>query len=287
MPIRDMGYRPYKGELLSHRGRYWTIARRVLAGAWSARAVKLGLLAALFPMVGCGVAMYIKMKLDMVTGSNFKLDLEEADHLVFLLYYWCQIWFAFGLSQRVGAPAIADDMRTGAFSFYFCRPVSRAHYVAGKILPVAFLVGLASTLPALLLSLFRLSLASDGADAWIALKLVGATLALTPFYLGLFAVLPVCLGALTSRSKAVQYLWSGVFFLSWIAGEGIATAAEEPMLVLISLPSALKLVAQHLYGYPLDHPLPFYYPAGVLTGVIALSIWGLWRRLEQVEMFTS
>ena len=287
MPIRDMGYKPYKGDLLPHRGRYWTIARRVLAGAWSVRMVKLALFGSLFPMVIFGVLMYVQLKMQKVTGLNLKLDWDNADHLVFIVYYWCQLWFAFGLSQRVGAPAIAEDIRTGAFSFYFSRPVSRAHYVAGKILPVAFLVALASTVPALLLCLFRLGIAADGADAWVAMKLVGATLALTPFYLGLFAVLPVCLGALTSRSKAVQYLWSGVFFLSWIAGEGLAAAAEEPALALISLPTALRLVAQHLYSFPLDHDLPFYYPAGVLVGVTTLSIYGLWRRLERVEVFTS
>ena len=51
MPIRDMGYQPYKGELQSHKGRYWTIAWRLLAGAWAARSVKLALFGALFPMV--------------------------------------------------------------------------------------------------------------------------------------------------------------------------------------------------------------------------------------------
>jgi len=281
-----MGYQPYKGELQSHKGRYWTIAWRLLAGAWAARSVKLALFGALFPMVIFGVLMYVQLKMKHLTGSNFKLDIDQADQLVFVVYYWCQLWFAFGLSQRVGAPAIADDMRTGAFSFYFCRPVSRVHYMVGKILPVAILVCLASTLPALLLSLFRLSLAADGADAWVAAKQLGATLALTPFYLGLFSVLPVCLGALTTRARAVQFIWSGVFFLSWITGEGLAAAAEEPYLALISLPTCLRLVAQHLYAYPLDHPLPFMYPAAVLAGAIALALYGLWRRLERVEVFT-
>ncbi len=286
MPIRDMGYQPYEGELLPHRGRFWTIARRVLQQAWAARSVKLTLLASLFPMVACGAVMYIQLKVKTIAGQHIKMDLDDADQLIFILYYWCQIWFAFGLGQRVGAPAIADDVRTGAFSFYFSRPVSRAHYVIGKIMPVALLVGVASTLPAVLLVLFRLSLATDGADAWVALKLLASTVALTPFYLGLMAALPVCLGSLSSKSRAVQFIWAGVFFFSWIMGEGIATASEEPTVALLSLPTNLLLIAQHLYGMPLKFDLPLYYPAGVLAGVIALAVWLLMRRLERVEIFT-
>ena len=286
MPIRDMGYRPYEGAMLPHRGRYWIIAWRLLAGAWAARSVKILLLGALFPMIIFGVLMYVQLKMKSVMGSSIQIQLDDPDHMIFIVYYWCQLWFAFGLSQRVGAPTIADDMRTGAFSFYFCRPVSRVHYMVGKILPVAILVALAATLPAVLLCLFRLSIAADGADAWTALKLLGSTLALTPFYLGLFSVLPVCLGALTTRARAVQFIWSGVFFLSWITGEGLASAAEEPALALISLPTCLRLVAQHLYAFPLDHDLPFTYPALVLAGAMGLSLWGLWRRLERVEVFT-
>ncbi len=151
---------------------------------------------------------------------------------------------------------------------------------------MALLVGVTSTLPAILLCLFRLALAKDGPDAWIAMRLLGATLALTPFYLGLFAGLPVCLGSLTSRSRAVQYIWAGVFFFSWILGESIATASEEPMVALLSLPTDLLLLGQYFYGVEPKYSLPVYYPAGALVGAIALGIWLLWRRLEQVEIFT-
>lgn len=286
MPIRDMGYKPYEGDLLSHKGRYWTIARRGLQQAWASKVVKIILLTGLGPMLICGAIMYLQLKLKSIAGGNIQIDLEDANELVFILYFWCQLWFSFALSQRLGAPAIADDVRTGAFSFYFSRPVSRVHYVLGKILPVALLVGIVSTLPALLLCAFRLALASDGDDAWHALRTPLATLGLTPFYLGLFAALPVCLGSLTSRSRAVQYIWAGVFFFSWIMGGGIATAAEEPMIALVSLPTNLLLIGQHLYGIEPDFPIPIWYPMAVLTGVIALGIWLLWRRLERVEIFT-
>lgn len=295
MSIRDIGYRPYDGPREPHRRRYLVLVTQALARAWGVRMVKLTLLGALFPMVVFGAVMVIKLKAIQIAGEHgggmLRIQgapgdlLEDPAELVFSCFFWSQLWFSLALSLRVAAPAVAEDIRTGAFQFYFSRPVSRVHYLVGKVGPTALLVAMISAGPALLLSGLRLVLAQSGAEAAQHLWLVPRVLLAAPVFALFFSLVPAALGSLTRRSGTAQGLWAAIFFLSWIVGDGLAEATGIAELVLISLPSDLIMVGQHIFGHEPLRSLHWIYPSSVLLGVYVLCAAGLRRRLGRRESF--
>ena len=285
MSIRDLGYKPYKGQWLPHSRRYLSLIRRTLALAWATRLIKITLIGSLFPMLVCGAVMFAKLKLmHQLDGMNVKTQMDDPAELVFTLFYWCQIWFAFSMSLRVAAPAVAADIRTGALQFYFSRPVTRIQYMAGKVVAVAVLVTLVSAAPALVLSLFRTLLSLNGEEALVGLGQAVRVLAYAPVFAAVFSVPPVYLSSLGRRTGVIRGLWAMVFFVSWIFGEGMASATDVEWFALISLPTTLRLMGQHIFGHELSYPIPWYYVAGVLLAVVCGAGALLLRRLRRVEV---
>jgi len=290
MGIRDMGYKPYEGDLLPHRSRYRVLIRRALSLAWASGLVKTTLILGAFPVVICGVVMFLKLQAiqyvsKMAAGQAQGLISDPGD-LVFTTIYWCQIWFAFVISLLVAAPTIAEDVRTGAFQFYFARPVSRNHYLVGKVAPVAILVAIISMGPALALAILRLALAGSGAEAASNLKWLLGTLVYGPLYALVLALPPVALSSLGRRAGGIQGLWASIFFLSWLLGEGVAAGANLPYLALLSIPTDLRLVGQLIYGLPPAYAIPWVLPAAVLLALVGGSAYLLLRRLGRVEVFS-
>jgi len=273
--------------MLPHRSRYLVLVRRTLALAWASGLVKATLILSLFPMVVCGVIIFIKIKAQqLLAAQGAPVQLGDPNIWIFNCYFWCQVWFAFAMSLRVGAPAIAEDVRTGAFQFYFARPVSRTHYLVGKIVPVALLVLIVSAAPALLLSIVRIGLSKNAEEAWQCASLLVSTAAYAPLYAALFALPPVALSTLGRNSGAIQGLWAGVFFFSWILGEGLAAATDVPHAALLSIPTNLLLVGQHLFGIELAYPIHWIYPLGMILALVSGSVALILHRLGRVEVFT-
>jgi ABC-type transport system involved in multi-copper enzyme maturation permease subunit len=205
--------------------------------------------------------------------------------LAFTCMYWCQIWFAFVMSLLVAAPAVSDDVRTGAFQFYFARPVTGAQYLVGKLVPVALLAMAVAGVPGLLLAFLRLALSSTGGEALSQLSLVLQAIVYTPIYAAVLSLPPIALSALGRRGGTIQGLWAASFFLPWVFGESVAAVSDVDYVALISLPTNLRLVGQYIFGVEPSYALPWYLPAGVLALVLAASAGIVLRRLARVEVF--
>ena len=177
-------------------------------------------------------------------------------------------------------------LRTGAFQFYFARPVSRNHYLVGKVVPVLLLVVLVSVVPAVALALLRVALSSSGTEALHSLGWVVATLGYGPVYALVLVLPPVALSSLGRHAGGIQGLWTAVFFVSWLLGEGVAAGANVPYLALLSVPADLRMVGQMFYGLEPSYALPWYLPAAVLAAVVGGSLYLLIRRLDRVEVFS-
>ncbi len=287
MGIRDLGYKRYEGRRLPHGSRYQVLIRHTLARAWALKRIKVTLIMSLFPMVICGVVLYFKIKAQQMAGAmGNSLPLGDPGDVVFYCVFWCQIWFAFDLSTLIAAPAIAEDSRTGAFQFYFARPVTRVHYMIGKIAPAGILVLLITAGPGLLLSFLRLGLVQNGSQALEQLPLVLKTLIYAPLLAASLSLIPVALGSLGRRSGTVQGIWAAVFFLPWILGESLAAALEIPYLTLISIPTNLRLIGEHLYGLTPSAAIEWYYPVCVMVGWLSGATWLVFWRLRRVEVFS-
>lgn len=288
-PIRDLGYARYDGPRLRHRNRYRVISSRTLQLAWGSGLVKTITILGMFPMVICAVVMYLKIKgaqLLQSQGLPLHPAVQHPEHWVFYCVYWCQIWFAFAMSLVIAAPAIAEDVRTGAFSFYFARPVSRSHYVGGKLLAVALLITALCAAPGILLALERIVLAESGKAALGYLPLLASTIAFTAIYVAVMILPAIALSSATRNSGYAMGGWAALFFLPWVLGEGTAAAADQPLVALVSIPTNLRLLGQRLFGMQPSYDVAWYWPALVLAAVVLLSGVLLWRRLSRMEVFS-
>jgi ABC-2 type transport system permease protein len=292
MTIRDVGYKPYEGPRLPHRTRYRVLIRRTWSLHWSSGLLKAAFIVGMLPMLVCGVWIVVKLwaaRQLAATGVPAEMLAEKLGNpadWIFYCMFWCQIWFAFAISLLAAAPAISDDVRTGAFQFYFARPVSRNHYLLGKLVPVWLLLLLTITVPGLALSLVRIAFAKSGAEVWQAVPLIPITLFYGLVFSAVLSLVPLALSALGLRSGAAQGTWAAVFFLPWILGEALASATDVPYAALCSIPTNLRLLGQRLFGMPQTYSLHWLLPAGVLLVLLAGAALARGRRLERVEVFS-
>ena len=285
--IHDLGYKRYDGPRTPHGQRYLTVMRitlRLSLRWW----LWLTLVFAVAQVAIFGVVMYFLGRASQIPGAGASVDAIRPDFLVLkLLTEWYGVIpLGFVVGLFAGGSAVADDARAGAFQFYFARPVSKRHYLLGKILAVCLLVAFVSLAPALLLCLVRAGLSQQPGE-WAQAGL----LALRGLTLGLIVALVlgipvVALSSLSTSRGVVQGGWAAVFMLSWIVGGIVASVTASPWPALISIPANLQAVGAVIFGQTPAHAVPWWASALILAGLLAGSAALLRWRLRHVEAIT-
>lgn len=189
------------------------------------------------------------------------------------------ILLAFTGSLLVGA-----DFRDKALSFYLSRRIERRHYIAGKLLSVAALVTLLTTLPALLLFLeygmFTSSFAYWRAQ-WrvpVAVLFYGAVLAAT------LSALLVTLSAYLQRMAPIAVTWATLFIML----RGIRRLMREQSIYwgLIDPWRDMHFVGRLAFDrFASDDERRFAWcAAAVLAAVMTICLIALVRRVRAVEI---
>ncbi|WP_428262624.1 ABC transporter permease [Haliangium sp.] len=290
--IYDLGYERYQGERRVRGARAGIIARAVVRQAWKSRwGVKLPLILAVVVTVGAAVMMWV-LRHDVVEmargvaaerGARLPVPRAEAAMHSAVGGY---AFLAFLLGTVVGCRQIADDLRLGSFQFYFARPLGAADYVAGKLLGVAFVVGLPMLAGPLILSLVRLLIAHDAADAFAHADVVARALAVGLIGTVSYTVVGLAAGALARRRSLAQAGFA-VYYL--VVANMIELAARQTgrsWLALGSIEANLTSVGAALFDAPapgravLPHPALAAVATAALVGVgFALVVWRV-RRAE-------
>jgi hypothetical protein len=293
--IRDQGYQRYEGRYTPDRGRWALIAGRMLKMTARQPWVMVMLILAIFPALAAGVSLWFNARL---LGSAIEamkaagMPMPSLDRFVYALLGGWKVSLLLSLltAMFAGGGAVADDVRGGAFQFYFARPVTREQYLTGKLLPPVALVACVSMAPSVLLAVLRIAMAKDGADA-----LASAFLPLQG--LGFGAVLAIALGvpsvALSSLSRGrgyVQGMYAGVFLLPWILGSIFVDVTRSPWPAILSVPTHLDNLGRFVFRLPVEdssHVMPVWLSAAFLAALITGSIALLRRRLASVEVVGS
>jgi hypothetical protein len=173
----------------------------------------------------------------------------------------------FVLGLRVGCMSIADDLRVGAFQFYFSRTIRPADYVLGKLLGVALVVAIPMLGAPLVLTIFRLLLSDTWSESWTtAAKLPGAVifgLAGTAAY----ALPAAACGALMQRRLAAQALYAGFYLIGQFMIEGVAEALEQPLVRALEPGLDVVVIGQDVFDVAGQSGLP---PTWAAVAVLAL-----------------
>jgi ABC-2 type transport system permease protein len=260
--IHDQGYERYQGERLPQARRLLVVARNVLAVAWKSRwGVKLPLLGAVLTLVVSAAVMIVATTIAGHAGGR-EMQFLRADNVMFRSYPFfsaCGIL----LSLTVAASSVADDLTSGAFQFYFSRPLRPDDYVRGKLLGLFALVGVATLAAPVLLAIVRVCLADDLKTALATVPLVGRT-----FLVGVAGtaalVLPAMgLAATMGKRMAAQ----AAFVVYWVVLSTVAMALAEglhqPQIALLSLVADIAVVAAELFRVAGDTGLPPPWQAGL------------------------
>jgi hypothetical protein len=270
--IHDQGYQRYQGARLPQSRRFLVIARNVMAVAWKSRwGVKLPILGSVIALVVSAGIMIAFDQLDSRLHGQAG-QLLRADAVLYRSYVWAFSTFGAILAATVATAAIADDLKSGSFQFYFSRPLHADDYVRGKLLGLFTLVGCATFAGPVTLAVIRVCLADDFAQAMKLLPVLPKAM-----LLGLAGttsmVLPAMgLGALMGRRIAAQ----AAYIVYWIVVSGIAAmlahGLHQPAIALVSLASDVDAVGSYLFGVLPDPGTPAAWQAAL--AIVAFAVAG-------------
>jgi len=280
--IHDLGYEPYRGPKTPHAGRFWVIARNVFSVAWRSKwGVRLPLFDTVGTVIAASVILYVirysLMQLVSGRGGAFL----RAELILFGAIRFFEL-SAFVLATVVATAAIANDLRMGAFQFYFSRPIRRTDYVFGKLLGLTLLVGIPMFIGPTVIAIMIVLMAWS--DAGQVLHLVPETMALG-LYGTLAYVLPAAgLGALVQKRQPAQALFAIYYLLLSTAAVGLSIPLRFPWLRLASLNNDLDVFARWLFAVPALRENPPLWAALAALGLIVTASFALvWSRVARAE----
>lgn len=281
--VHDLGYTPYDGPRRPQASRYRTIAANLIRSAWRGLLrLKLWLITTAITVFVVGTLMYV-----MEGFGNFRsagLPVPRSESLVPQSFDFLAI-SAFFLSLMVTASVIANDLRTGAFVFYFSRPLRPLDYVAGKLVGAGILTAAILFVGPMLLSLFRLGLADSG-QVLDAAPIVPKTALMGVIATTTYTVVPLAFSAISSRKRYTIILWAAFYVVLGPAAQGIATATEIGELGAFNIPAALDAVSLFIYGLePTRGPSlpPAWLGAAVLFGYVSIALGFVYWRVSSAE----
>ncbi len=234
--IYDQGYRPFAGDLASPRTRFMIIAANELRQAFKSKWFKRIVWLSFGPLIVFAVLVVVAARFAALGG-------QMQD--IWMPFWGIQMFFAMLMVFFIGRGAVGEDLRTGALSVYFSRPVSFMQYLAGKWLAVGVGVLGVTLLPGVVLAIFRW-LAEPDAGVLDFLVWVGSLLLLS-------GLLSLCMGwvvlavsALSGRARAAGIVWVVLFFVSFAIGEGLYNATGIYELNALGFGQASEQLAKSL-----------------------------------------
>ena len=264
MPLHDLGYRRWEGELNPQILRWWVIAQTGVRLAWRSRWLRRTLVLAWLPAALCGGAFFALEKALTEPGQivrilelmeknypqvgTLKEELAKGDASQARIALWPMVLLTFFrlpqgvitvmLVALIAPPLIARDLRSRAYLLYFSRPITRLEYVFGKIAVVATYLMMVTLVPGVALYILGVSLSPEFAvfyDTWdLPLRVAAAsTIVIIPT-----VTFALALSALLGESRYATFCWFAPWVLGFVAfmsmtamNETRAFRGRNPLLI--------------------------------------------------------
>ena len=272
MPIHNLGYREWSGELESSYSRWSVIAGIGIRRAWQSQWLRRVVLFAWVPGVVMGflifsyenvaqtgpreAAMFEKLiellihtgnRSDIIEGvlsqSASEKTLIEHRHefwcsLLLTLFQRSQLMLLIPIVGMIAPGLVSQDLRSRAFLLYFSRPISKLQYILGKAATLFLYTSLITLCPGLVLYLVGVLLSPDISilyhtwDIPLRVFLVSAIVIIPS------TVLALMLSSLTTESRFASFAWFTIWifgFVAYTAVVPISGADANSAVQLISL----------------------------------------------------
>ncbi len=156
MAVYERRYQAYGGRILPRWRRILTIPRFGLASALRTRRFAVSYFAALTPILGAALILYLPHNAALLEYTEFPRHL--VDNLIedlFGIFLRLEAGWAVPLFLMLHPAPIAQDLRSHALPLYLARPMSRSDYVLGHMLTVVIPLSLTTWVGGLVLFLLQ------------------------------------------------------------------------------------------------------------------------------------
>ena len=284
MAVYKRTYAAYEGSLTPAWSRFLILPRYSFARLWQSRFLVMFFMACFFYPLGCVGYIYLANNLSVLSSFGVPAgNFIKVEPSLFLYFCWVQAAFTYLLTAFVGPSLVSPDLVNGAMPLYFCRPFSRAEYIAGKMSVLVFLLSLVTWAPGLILFTIQASLAGwewTKANLWIA----GSLFIGLMVWILMLSLLALALSAWVKWKIAAGGLLLGVFF----AGAGFGTALNSVMRTsygsLLNLTEVMFTIWSKLFSWPSDTGISLEASWICVAVVCAVCLWLLVRRVRAFEV---
>lgn len=282
--IHDVGYQPYTGTRQPPSRRFLVIARNVIAVAWQQKwGVKLPVIGAIMVVIGAAVFMQVVGNRAAEGLRARGAPIPNAAAAIFFALPFLR-FFAFIMAVTVACATIANDLKMGAFQFYFARPIRPRDYVGGKLLGLFCLIGLPLFACPVIMSIIRLLMVDDFGKAMGMIDIVPRAMALGLVGTAAFVLPAAGIGALMQSRVPAQALYAIYYLVLEFMVLGAVHALKMPLLGLLSTTSNLNNVGRALFGLdPAPHSAPAWLAALAVAAIGALGYWIIQHRVAKAE----
>jgi hypothetical protein len=248
--VHDLGYQRYTGARRPQASRYRVISANLIASAWPGFwRYKAWLIAAAIISIVMATILYLISNNIIAALAAERLGRGISVAAILQPFAWQRyLQVAFVVSLSIGASVVSGDLRSGAFVFYFARPVRPVDYVLGKLGGLLVLNGLILIAAPLAVMLVNLGLSTGRDQILDNLRLVPRTLLVGAIATFAFSAIPLGFSAITPRRWAGVALWAAFY---WVAGTmfvGAAFASRAPALAAVDITQALMAIVVDLFG---------------------------------------
>jgi ABC-2 type transport system permease protein len=244
--IHDLGYARYAGERRPPSTLWRVIMRQHLSYAWKTRwRLKPWLLGAVGISLVVGTLLYLNQTSIIGVLSKQGVGPTWLRASIPFAYEFYRVP-AFMISMTIGAAVIAHDRQTGAFTFYFSRPVRPFDYVVGKLTGQLAVVAMVFLAGPIALALFSVGLSDTTSEAVEQLAILPKVLVVGVLGTAAFASIPLAFSAVAPRRTIALTAWAGYYIVVASVVSAVGGLVWVP-LVAIDPGKAMESLAMGLF----------------------------------------
>lgn len=277
MPIYDLSYRHWEGELHSGAGRWRVIAEAGIRLLLAKRLFAFLLLLCWIPFFVEATFVYI----ELATGAGPGLGIGPW------FFQYAFAWQGPALvlvTIYAGSGLIASDLAANALPIYFSKPITRTDYIAGKFAVIASFLALVFLMPVLLLFLFTVGIDPQlefvKANYW----LLGSILVYGTLIVVVVSLFILALSSMAKSGRVVGVTFIGAVIISPAVGTVISLITGSDQMLVLSMGHNVATLSDAVFLQQASSRLS---PVLSLAAAVAISAWALWilsRRIRPVEV---
>ncbi len=290
MAVYKRNYRPYSGALTASPWRFLVIARYSFAELFAIRFFGSVLVTCFFPSLVLAFIVYLTHSETVQALLNLQnTNFLAINNLFFVRLLQIEGWFALLLTAWVGPTLVSSDLANNALPLFLSRPLSRAQYVAGKMVVLLALLSSFTWVPGLLI--FALQVTLDKGtwlhdNWWIAPAYFAGAL----IWIALLSLLALALSAWVKWKVLGSLALMATFFVPAGMGEvfNVVTRMRwgrlfNPGYLITVIWNDLFRDALHFHSAAWENiPVPLAWAS--MLSMCLICVWMLSRRLRAREV---